>query len=146
MNNDVKKYLPDIGLLWLRLLSGCGIAYHGYGKVFGGNMDQFAQGVASMGFPMPEFFAWAASLSEFAGGICIAVGLFTRPAAMFVFATMFVAAFVKHGADPLKRKELALAYWTISGAILGLGAGKFSLDYLICKRRRAACSTSKSNG
>ena len=128
-----KEYLPDIGLLWLRVLMGLGIANHGYGKVFGGKIDRFAEGVASMGFPVPEFFAWAASLSEFLGGICIALGLFTRPAAFFVFVTMGVAAFIRHGADPLKRKELALAYWTISGALMFLGSGKFSLDYLIRK-------------
>ena len=28
-----KEYLPDFGLLWLRVLMGVGIAYHGYGKV-----------------------------------------------------------------------------------------------------------------
>ena len=132
--DKLKEYLPDIGLLWLRVLMGLGIANHGYGKVFGGKIDRFAEGVASMGFPMPEFFAWAASLSEFLGGICIALGLFTRPAALFVCMTMAVAAFIKHGADPLKRKELALAYWTISGALIFLGSGRFSLDYLIAKR------------
>jgi len=132
--DKLKEYLPDIGLLWLRVLMGLGIANHGYGKVFGGKIDRFAEGVASMGFPMPEFFAWAASLSEFIGGICIILGLFTRPAALFIGMTMAVAAFIKHGADPLKKKELALAYWTISGALMFLGAGRFSLDYLIFNR------------
>lgn len=130
-----KENLLDIGILWLRLLTGAGIAYHGYGKVFGGHIDKFAEGIATMGFPAPELFAWAASLSEFLGGICIALGLFTRPAALFVFVTMFVAAFIKHGADPLKRKELALAYWTISGALMLIGPGKFSLDHLINKSK-----------
>jgi len=119
-----KELLPDLGLLWLRVLVGSGIAYHGYGKVFGGRIDKFAEGIASMGFPAPEFFAWAASLSEFAGGICLVLGLFTRAAALFVFITMFVAAFIRHGADPFSKKELALAYWTTSGALMLLGAGK----------------------
>ena len=130
------EFLTDVGLLWLRVLTGVGIAHHGYGKVFGGHMDGFAEGIAAMGFPMPELFAWAAALSEFAGGICIALGLFTRPAAFFVFTTMAVAAFIKHSADPLKVKELALAYWTISGALVFLGAGMFSLDYKIKTSRK----------
>jgi len=135
MINTIKKYLPDIGILWLRVLMGGGMAYHGYGKVFGGRIEGLATGVAAMGFPLPEFFAWAAALSEFLGGICIALGLFTRPAAFFVFITMAVAAFIKHGADPFKRKELALAYWTIAGALIFLGSGKFSLDYWIQKKK-----------
>lgn len=132
----LKAYSADLALLWLRVLMGLGIAYHGYAKVFGGQIDKFAEGVGSMGFPLPKVFAWAASLSEFLGGICITLGLFTRPAALFVFITMGVAAFIKHGEDPLKKKELALAYWTMAGALIGLGAGKFSLDYLIQKYRK----------
>ena len=127
-----KAILSDIGILFLRVLMGAGIAYHGYGKVFGGRMDGFTEGVASMGFPAPAFFAWAAALSEFLGGILIALGLFTRPAVLMVFATMTVAAFIRHGDDPFKKKELALAYWTFAGAMIGLGAGRFSLDHLIC--------------
>ena len=45
-----------------------------------------------------------------------------------VFAVMTVAAFVRHAGDALAVKELALAYWTVSGALILLGAGRFSLD------------------
>ena len=127
---DSKKTFQDLGLLWLRVLMGSGIAYHGYGKVFGGHLSGLIQGVGNMGFPYPEIFAWAAALSEFLGGICIVLGLFTRPAAFFVFATMSVAAFIAHKSDPFATKELALAYWTMSGAILFLGAGKFHIQQL----------------
>src|SRR3989338_5873123 len=90
-----KECMTDIGLLWLRVLTGLGMAYHGYGKVFGGSMDKMTEGVAAMGFPAPEFFAWAAALSEFAGGILLVLGLFTRPAALFILITMAVAVFIK---------------------------------------------------
>lgn len=133
MNQDLKDNLRDIGLLWLRVLMGLGIAYHGYGKIFGGGLEGFAQGVAGMGLPFPELMAWAAALSEFAGGILVAAGLFGRIAAFFVFATMTVAVFVAHAADPFNVKELALAYWTMSGAVILLGTGRFSLDRMLCK-------------
>ena len=105
-----------------------GIAHHGYGKIFGGHIDKFARGVESMGLPMPEFFAWAAALSEFGGGLLMAVGLFTHLAALSVFVTMSVAVFVRLAADPLSVKELALAYWTASGTLMLTGAGGLSLD------------------
>lgn len=124
----------DLGLLWLRVLAGAGMAYHGYGKVFSGNIGQFAQGVAKMGFPMPEVFAWAAALSELAGGILLAVGLITRLSALSIFFTMAVAAFVAHRADPFQVKELALAYLTASGAILCAGPGRFSIDGYLLKK------------
>ena len=127
---DNKQTFKDLGLLWLRILMGSGIAYHGYGKVFGGDITPLIKGVTGMGFPYPEVFAWAAALSEFLGGICIVLGLLTRPAAFFVFSTMSVAAFIAHKADPLQTKELALAYWTMAGTVLFLGAGKFNAHQL----------------
>lgn len=118
----------DAGLLFLRVLCGLGIAYHGYGKIFSGKMDAFAQGVAQMGFPAPEAFAWMAALSEFAGGLLLAFGLATQLAALFIFGTMTVAAFVRHKADPFQVKELALAYWAVSGMFVLTGPGKYALD------------------
>ncbi len=131
-----KTFLSDLGLLWLRVLTGAGMAYHGYGKVFGGQIGMMAEGLEKMGLPFPSLMAWAAALSEFAGGICLALGLGTQFAALFIFVTMTVAAFKAHAADPFKAKELALAYWAASGALMLTGGGKFSLDEIINNRRK----------
>jgi putative oxidoreductase len=117
-----------LGLLWLRVLAGLGIATHGYGKLFTGRISGFAESVAAMGFPFPAFFAWAAALSEFAGGMMMAAGFFTRIGGGAVFLTMTVAIFVRHGADTFAVKELALAYWAMAGAVFLCGPGPFSLD------------------
>ena len=107
---------------------GIGIAHHGYGKIFGGFMGKFAEGVAHDGLPFPVVMAWAAALSEFLGGILAAVGYQTRVAAFFVFATMSVAVFIHHAADPLKVKELALAYWAMAGTLMLTGGGPYTLE------------------
>lgn len=129
----MKERLVDFGLLLLRLGFGFGIAYHGYGKVFGGWMEKFTAGVASMGFPAPAFFAWMAALGEFAGGLMIAAGLFTRLNAYWVACVMGVAAFVRLGADPFDKKELALCYLVVSLALALTGGGRFALERLCCK-------------
>ncbi len=97
-------------------------------------MGMLTEGVTKMGFPMPVVFAWAAALSEFAGGILLALGLLARPAAFFIFCTMTVAAFVVHGKDPLNVKELAFAYWAVAGALMLTGPGDLSLDKLFFKK------------
>ncbi len=124
----------SFGLLWLRALAGLGMATHGFAKIFGGGMAQFEQGVGQMGFPVPALFAWAAALSEFAGAICMAVGLGTRIAAGFVVCTMSVALFVAHAKDPFSTKEMAYLYWTISGAVLFLGGGRYTLGRALRRR------------
>jgi putative oxidoreductase len=124
----------DWGLLLLRLFFGGTLAVmHGWGKL--PVSEEFVNGVAGLGFPFPALFAWAAALSEFVGGLLLVAGLLTRPAALFVFATMAVAAFLQHAADPFNVKELALAYGAAALALAFTGAGRFSLDYLLFDRR-----------
>ncbi|MBV9079633.1 MAG: DoxX family protein [Elusimicrobia bacterium] len=125
MNKDT---LQSLGLFWLRVIVGFSIASHGYGKVFGGHIAEFAKGVGAMGFPVPIVFAWAAALSELLGGILIAFGLRIRYAAFFVFFTMSVAIFIHHAPDPFKVKELAVLYWAAAGALMLTGAGRYALD------------------
>ena len=133
----MKKWSTDAGLLALRVLAGLGMATHGYGKLFTeGRMEGFAEGVAAMGFPLPVVFAWLAALSELAGGLLLAAGLFTRYAAFLIFGTMTVAAFVAHAGDPFAERELALLYWSVSLAFMLTGGGKFAVERLFKKSKR----------
>ena len=123
----------DIGLLVLRVGAGLSLALaHGLGKI--PPSDGFVEATAGMGFPLPVVFAWAAALSEFLGGLLIAFGLFTRPAAVFVAITMAVARFVTHGADPFADGELALMYLLVALTLVLTGAGRYSLDRIAWRR------------
>jgi putative oxidoreductase len=142
--DKMREFVINAGLLWLRVLMGAGIAYHGYQKLAKGAAAGLAQFATSWGFPAPSFFAWAAVLSEFAGGILLVIGLMTRPAAALILTTMVVAAFLAHGGDPWfaidvktpggASKELALCYGVMAATLLLAGGGKFSLDSLIWPR------------
>jgi len=128
-----RSWSRDSAILLLRLWLGSMMMYHGWGKVFG-NIEGFAKAVDELGFPMPEFFAWAAALSEFGGGILLVFGLFTRPAAFLVAFTMFVAAFVHHLDDPFGKKEMAITYLVIAIALMIAGPGKTALDRILFGR------------
>lgn len=121
---------PDFGLLLFRFFIGATMAFsHGLGKL--PPSEQLIQGVTGMGFPLPIVFAWAAALSEFAGGLLIAAGLFTRISALFLAFTMGVAAFVVHSADSFNVKELALLYFVSTALLFFTGAGQYSADRLL---------------
>ena len=124
----------NAGLLWLRILMGLTIANIGYAKIFKGGLAQLIPGVEALGFPAPVVFAWLAALSEFVGGLLIVIGLGTRGAAFFIFFTMCVAFFGAHAQDPFHVKLPAFLYGTIAGTLMLTGAGRFSLDSLLCRK------------
>jgi putative oxidoreductase len=124
----------DGALLILRLTFGLSMAFaHGLGKV--PPHEKFVEVVAQMGFPLPVVFAWSAGLTEFLGGILIAIGLATRPSALFLAFTMAIAAFVAHADDPFQKKETAILYLAFSVAIMLLGSGKYAVDSFYRKSR-----------
>lgn len=133
---DWRKKARNAGILTLRVLAGSAIAYIGYGKVFGGQMPMLIEGVAKMGFPAPTVMAWLAALSEFAGGLCIVLGLGTRVASFFLFVTMCVAFFVAHANDPFHAKMPAFLFGVISLSLILIGGGRWSLDAACCCRKR----------
>lgn len=69
---------------------------------------------------------------EFVGGILIAVGLFTRGAAVVTFLEMVVAYVYAHMTEALwpieNRGELALLYAAIFLHLVTAGPGRWSLD------------------
>lgn len=125
----------DFGLLLVRVWFGLVLAFgHGLSKVL--NLGNFIASVGKRGLPLPELLGPAAALSEFLGGILLALGLFSRVSATFIAITMLVAAFHVHAADPFAKKEFALAYAVAALAVLAAGPGRFSLDARLFGRRR----------
>ncbi|MFM8441368.1 MAG: DoxX family protein [Acidobacteriota bacterium] len=124
------SFWGSIGVTAIRVFAGLALALaHGRGKL--PPSEGFIEGVVKMGFPMPIVFAWAAALSEFAGGILLALGLATRLASFFIICTMTVALLFVHGADPFAKQEMAFLYLFIAIFFLFRGAGNISADGLI---------------
>ena len=132
----------DVGLLILRASIGLMLAFgHGMGKLSPAARDQMAGFLQSKGIPAPGAAAFAAMFAEFFGGLLLALGLLTRPAAFLITFTMLVAVSTAHLHDPLfmhpgpgGAKEPALLYLLPALMFLFTGAGRYGLDALIGRK------------
>ena len=121
--------MNSFGLLLLRLVVGIGLAWHGFDKVFAGGVENIAGMVTDWGWPLPQPFAWAASLTELVGGVLVTLGLYTRYAAVPAIATMAVALIMVHPGNPYESGgELPMFYLVGLVAIMLTGPGRYSVD------------------
>jgi len=125
-------------LLIARIALGVVFIAHGYQKLSAG-VDQVAGFLTNVGIPLPQFFAWVLSLTEFFGGIAVLIGLFTRYAAVGIAIIMIVAIFtvkLKVGLIGARGPgyELDLALLALALALVLAGPGKLSLEKILLKR------------
>ena len=117
----------NIGMTLLRIFAGVTLMMaHGRGKL--PPSEDFISSAASIGFPSPTLFAWAASLSEFVGGAFLALGFLTRVSGFFICCVMVTALLGVHRADPFAKQELAFLYFFTAFAFMLRGAGDWSID------------------
>jgi putative oxidoreductase len=125
--------LSNFGLLVLRLgIGGIYFLSHGMHKMEAGRplWEKLGHSVALVGIHFaPVFWGFMASASECVGGLLLALGLFMRPAAFFLFCTMTVAWLFLHSTG--KPFELTTEPLEMAFVFLGLifvGPGKYSVD------------------
>jgi putative oxidoreductase len=136
LNSNSNPVLKDIILLVVRVFMGFAMLSHGYPKLQmlleGGKIDFFD--FLGLG---PQITLILTVFAEFVCSILLILGLFTRVALGFLVFTMIVAVFVFHSADPFEKQEIGLVYLSVYLLLIVFGAGKFSVDYMIEKRKRA---------
>lgn len=124
----------DVSLLVLRVIFGFGMLYgHGFRK-----LDKLLAGgeIKFLDF-MGLGAEWSLGLAVFAevgAAALLMVGLGTRLAAFPLWFTMMVAVFVAHWGDPFADMEAGLMYGAVYLALMLMGGGRYSLDFVIWKR------------
>lgn len=116
----------------LRVVAGIVMIHNGLDKL--SNIESFAQAyVQVIGLPFPIFFSYVAAYTELLGAPLLALGLFTRPAALGLFGTMVVAMYhhVLVAGLSIPYLELSVLYAACFLFYLVNGAGLFSADALI---------------
>jgi putative oxidoreductase len=137
----------DVALLAVRIALAWIFIYYGAAKLFGSFPGPGPHGIHQTALYMSQsahlrpggFFAVLAGLTEFGGGVAMALGLFTRLAGLALFGDMVMAMITvtwatginSASAPPGYQLNLALAVLALAGALTG--AGRFSIDAVIAR-------------
>ena len=128
----------NAGLLFVRIVFGLAMAAHGAQKLFGwfGGYGLAGTGgfFEGLGFRPGKRFALAAGLSEFGGGMLVALGLLGPVGPALIVSVMLVAIVTVHIKNPFFAStngiEVPLLYSATAVALALTGPGIFSLDGL----------------
>ena len=114
----------------LRIMSGLLVLQHGTTKYL-------SLPVSPMSNASPMTMSGGAGIIELVGGVLVTIGLFTRPAALFLSGMTAVAYFYAHaprGFFPiLNGGELAALYCFVFLYLAAAGGGPWSLDRIVRK-------------
>jgi putative oxidoreductase len=128
--------LMALSLLFLRLVLGLIFLGHGAQKLFdtfgGHGVAGTTQFMSQLGFHPAKWWAMAAALAEFVGGLLLVLGLLTPLASWLIIAVMLVAITRVHWSKGFWSTQGGYEYnlvLTALAVVLGvLGAGAYSLD------------------
>jgi putative oxidoreductase len=136
----------------LRLVIGYGFMAHGWAKLSRGPAG-FARLLEQIGTPLPELTAWVSTLFEVLGGLAILAGACVAVVSVPLIVMMLVAMFTVHlryGFSAINTVgltadgpqfgppgyEVNLLYIAGLLALILRGAGPFSIDRLLARRKR----------
>lgn len=116
----------DLGLLFLRIVSGAVMLTHGYPK-----FQKILSGDLKFGDPIglgeiPSLYL--STFAEFLCAILVIIGLYTRLSLIPLIINMSVAFFIAHAADDFGTKEKSLLFLGMFIVIFLTGPGRFSID------------------
>ncbi|MBB3263259.1 putative oxidoreductase [Azospirillum sp. OGB3] len=132
----------DLLLLAARLLIGAIFVESGFGKLI--DLGGFAGNLAGQGLPMPMLLAVLGGAVECFGGLAVVLGAWTRLAAAAVVLFTIMATLIAHRywtyppeAQGMQRIQFMKNLAIIGGflALIAAGAGRFSVDGLMNRRR-----------
>jgi putative oxidoreductase len=132
-----RTYLENLqprALAVLRIVTAYLFMLHGTAKLFGMPHQKVFDGLQVLSL------AGVAGILEFAGGLLILIGLFTRPVAFILCGFMAVAYFMAHASQGnpllpiLNQGDLAVLFCFVFLYLVFAGAGPWSVD--AARRRR----------
>ena len=127
--------LWDAGGVILRVAAGLIIFKYGLEIFSADKMKGYSDWLTDLNFPASEALAYTGKLSELVGGLLMALGLFTRIAAIPLIITMIVIGFIM-GEPEFLAADGSILLLLIFFHFLLTGPGKFSFDHLLFSKTK----------
>src|SRR5215218_909636 len=139
MTNDFFPAAPlwsNAGLTIVRILSGLLMAYHGLEVFDAARMQEYATWDVVKKLPSPLVMVYIGKGLELVTGICLAAGLFTRIAALFMAVDMlFICFYIGSGKFYYEDQHPSI-FALLAMVFFFAGPGAFSFDNKLFAKTR----------
>lgn len=124
------------GLVLLRIITGLLMAYHGL-EVFKPELIKgYSEWEVIKKLPAPLFMAYLGKGLELLTGVCLAIGLFTRVASLFMFINMVFICFKIGNGKFYYEDQHPFLFALLALVFFFTGPVKFGLDNYLFKKRK----------
>lgn len=132
--SSVYAALAPLSVLYMRVIAGIALMAHGWPKIQ--NPMGAAGMVESIGFAPGWLFSPLLAGGEFIGGLLLAIGLLTRPAAAIASFILLVTVYFHWimKSEGYAGSELSLIWLGVTLFFVAHGAGRFSVDRALGKQ------------
>ncbi len=122
------KETNTTGLAIIRIITGLLMAYHGLEILESTKMQDYASWDSVKSLPFPAFWVYLGKGSELVGGILLAIGFMTRPAAILIAGTMLFITFKIGGGKFWYEAQHPFLFVLLALVFFFTGPGKWSVD------------------
>ena len=126
------------GALFIRLAFGAHLMWVSTDLFSRAGQHEFAAYLGTLGVPFPLLSSFLSHITEFFGGLCLMLGLAIRPVSLVLIFNFTVALGLALRGQPYAKQFQAIQMMAVAWFLLFHGAGGFSLDALLARRRAAA--------
>jgi uncharacterized membrane protein YphA (DoxX/SURF4 family) len=133
--------VPADGIIAIvRIITGLLIMYWGFFIFNYVETQHYIDWLRSAGSPVPEFMIYLVRIIELICGLLIILGLVTRIAILPLLLTLVYSLWLT-GIETVFNGQSSLSLLLVFVMLFAIGAGKFSLDYVLFDKKKIILKT-----
>lgn len=125
---------PETGLALVRVGVGVFMIYHGWEVFSPATMNEYLQWDTFKDLTAGKQLVYLGKSAELVGGVMLALGWWTRAAALILFCTMSYVSFFVGNGKVWYEDQHPFMFVLLAVVFLFMGGGRWSADYIIFKR------------